>query len=139
MESSEKNWGETNYNNLQTNTPQFDQKTDHAGPLKLAVAIDTGSVSDGHVNLPGTRVIAMGASTFLINKEIGTLQADLFSNALNWLLDQKQALGITPKIPKEFTLILSDPELSTMTLLIMICIPAILLLTGVAVWFKRRK
>ena len=139
METGSRDWGETDMKSIDTKNPEFNAGADHAGPLVLGVAIDGGAVGGGGVSLDGTRVVAVGASDFLINKSIDSTQADFFLNAMNWLVGQTHALGISPKVPKEFNVTLSESQISQITLIIFFGFPAAALAIGVLVWFRRRK
>lgn len=141
IQTADKSWGETRYANLDNENanPAFDPKTDHPGPLNLAVAIDSGAVQGGQVNLQGTKIIAVGCANSFLNKQISTLHADFFINAINWMLDRKESLGITPKVPKEFTLTLTPTQRQSMTLFTLVIVPLFGIVMGIWVWFRRRR
>jgi ABC-type uncharacterized transport system involved in gliding motility auxiliary subunit len=138
MKSEAADWGEVHYQNISTQPPKFDPATDHKGPLTLAVAIDTGSVQGGQVDLGGTRVIAVGAARFLENRMISTLHSDFVMNSVNWLMNQRIALGITPKAPREFVVTLTDDARKTISFIVMILIPLLGICLGALVWWRRR-
>ncbi|MFH1067518.1 MAG: Gldg family protein [bacterium] len=141
IQTTEKAWGETAYADLQkpSAAPKFDKNKDRAGPLPLAVVIDTGAVQGGQVSLQGAKIVAVGASNFLLDSQLGALQADFFLNAMNWMLQKQQALGITAKVPQEFKLTLTEAQRQTLALFILIIIPFCGAASGVFVWWSRRK
>lgn len=128
-------WGERDY---KAETASFDKDRDTPGPLTLAAAIDTGRVKGGEVALPGVKVVAVGAGSFLVNQLIGGAQTDFFLNAFNWLLDKETSLGIAPKTPQEFRVSLDDNQRQKM-LGAILAIPLAGALAGFLVWWRRRK
>jgi ABC-type uncharacterized transport system involved in gliding motility auxiliary subunit len=107
--------------------------------LVVAAAIDSGAVQGGQVNLEGWRAVVVGGSGFLLNGRIGALQADFFLNAMNWMLEKKASLGISPKQPTKFVVSISDAQRRSITLVVLFGIPGLLALLGIMVWLKRRK
>jgi hypothetical protein len=132
-------WGETALAEIDTKGAEYDAKQDHSGPLVVAAAIDSGAVQGGQVNLEGWRAVVVGGSGFLLNGRIGALQADFFLNAMNWMLEKKASLGISPKQPTKFVVSISDAQRRSITLVVLFGIPGLLALLGIMVWLKRRK
>ena len=63
---------------------------------------------------------------------------DFVSGSVNWLLNREQLIGIAPKVPKTLTFSLDDHALSNMRWLILVLMPLVPAIIGVAVWWKRR-
>ncbi|MFZ5807184.1 MAG: GldG family protein [Verrucomicrobiota bacterium] len=139
IQTGEKSWGETQYKNLQADTTNFDSKTDHAGPLTLAVAIDVGAVQGGQVNLQGSKIIAVGSANFLSNRRMDSLQVDFCLNAMNWMLERKESLGITPKASQEFAVTLTLAQKRTLALFVLAIVPLIGVFAGAWIWVRRRR
>lgn len=131
-------WGETTLGNIKEMSPVFDEGADFKGPLALAVLVDEGAVPGSEVSLKGTRAVAVGSSSMMVNKQITTLQADFFLNGMNWLLEQEQALGITAKVPQEFSVEFSPTQKQTLGGLVLL-VPLAGMVVGALVWFRRRK
>lgn len=129
-------WGETN---LTDRKPQYDPNTDIAGPLCLAAVYDGGDIPNEGVSVAGTRFMVVGGSLFLANQNLDGVGVDFFSNSLNWMLKKEIAIGISPKVPQEYALNLSEPQLRTMYGLSMGAIPLVALVMGLFVWYSRRK
>lgn len=128
-------WGEKDY---RSDTASFDEGRDTAGPLTLAAAIDTGRVEGGEVALQGTKIVAIGGGSFLINQLIGGAQLDFFLNAFNWLLGKESSLGIAPKAPQEFRVALDDGQKQKLAGIVLIAIPLAGMVLGVLIWLRRR-
>ena len=57
---------------------------------------------------------------------------------MNWLLSREQLIGIAPKVPKTLTFSLDDNALRNLRWLILVLMPLIPAVVGVAVWWQRR-
>ncbi|MDR1190798.1 MAG: GldG family protein [Verrucomicrobiales bacterium] len=134
MKTGEMFWGETEF---KTPALEFVAARDFAGPLNVAVAIDTASVSGGEVRLRGTKMALLGGGQFLTNQLLGPEQVDFFINLTNWMLEGGKPLGLAPKTPKEFTVALTPRQTTTLTLTLLL-VPAAGLATALLVWWKRR-
>ena len=133
-------WGETD---LLTNDDQafFDPKNDHLGPLHLAVAVEKGGVEDPRVQVETARLVVFGNSEVLTGKAhrlTEGLSSDLVINALNWLLDREEIIGIAPKDKRNTTLSLDESQLQQIGIGVMAIIPSIVALLGLLVWSYRR-
>lgn len=134
--NSEEGWAEMSYSQ---NPPKFDAGIDRPGPIPVAVAIEKGSLP-AEVEIKPTRIVVIGDSTFTGN---GALLAgyspDFFINALNWLLERKDAPAFTPKTPSKVSLKIDRPRLHLAYLLTVLILPALVALAGVGVSIRRRK
>ena len=133
-------WGETD---LLTNDDQafFDPKNDHLGPLHLAVAVEKGGVEDPRVQVETARLVVFGNAEVLTGKAhrlTEGLSSDLVINALNWLLDREEIIGIAPKDKRNTTLSLDESQLQQIGIGVMAIIPSIVALLGLLVWSYRR-
>jgi ABC-type uncharacterized transport system involved in gliding motility auxiliary subunit len=128
-------WGETD---LKTEEANFDENTDTQGPLNLAVAIDTGSVSGGQVKLRGAKIVAVGGAEFMANRALTPPSVDFFVNGMNWLLEREEALGIAPKVPQEFSVKLTDGQ-KTGLFYLLFFFPVAAAVASFLIWLGRRK
>ncbi len=130
-------WGETAYDK---DNMEFTEGKDLQGPLTLAVAVDTGTVGDGNVELGGTRIVVSGSATMFANAPMMQypMSPDFFMNSVSWILRNEKQLGIEPKVPKQYSLGLSPSQFWMLGGVICLLLPASILLGGVAVWLKRR-
>ncbi len=139
LQSAEGFWGETDFTGDETKaTP--DAK-DHSGPLPLALAVEKGGVNDERVKVETSRLVVtgnaemLGAGSYRLSEGISL---DLSVNALNWLLDREEVIGIPPKEKKNVPLTLDDKQLRNISLTVMGIIPAIVALFGLLNWWQRR-
>lgn len=129
-------WGETTPDQ---NPVRFDPNVDHKGPLGVAAAVEKGSAPGAlDTQIKPVRIVVFGDSGFLANSALIGGNADLFQNALNWLLDRKELMAIAPKTISEYRLILDASQLRTLGWLVIGGLPALIAILGIAVWLRRR-
>lgn len=117
----------------------FDDKTDIAGPINIAVALER------KYGKKGQRMVVVGNANFLSNTFIsngGNL--DLGINIVNWLAGDDRLITIQPKPLKDVNVIIpSDPWNRFVAILVFfgfrLVLPILLLVAGIAIWWKRRK
>lgn len=132
-------WGETEYAAAEQDGVYFDPTKDHGAPLVLAASIEQGGVDDARVQVDSSRMVVVGNAQFLNNEALTQANLDFALSALNWLVDREELIGIAPKVPKTFTLNLSQDQISNLALLTMLAIPGAAFLAGVIAWLKRRR
>jgi hypothetical protein len=57
---------------------------------------------------------------------------------VNWLLSREQLIGIAPKVPTTLTFSLDEAAMRNLRWLILVLMPLVPAVTGVAVWWQRR-
>lgn len=116
----------------------FNSKLDRVLP-PVAVSVEKGGLSDERVQVDSSRMIAVGNSSFIFNEAMTTEDLDFFLSGVNWLLDREHMIGITPKAVRNFTLSLSQEQISDLALLTLLVIPGSAALLGLFSWLKRRR
>ncbi|MBT8043166.1 MAG: GldG family protein [Kiritimatiellales bacterium] len=136
--TSDQSWSETQVGD---STARFDENTgDQRGPFSLGVAIERGASQEMlDVQIKPSRMVVFGDSDFVCNGSMVGGNADLFMNALNWLLDREELMAISPKPIEEVKLSLSRKQLNRMFWINVIGIPAVAMVIGLLVWVRRRK
>ncbi len=133
-------WGETDLTGDEAQAT-FDPKKDHMGPLTLALALEKGGVEDDRVKVETSRLVVIGNAEMLGGNAYRLsegLSTDLAVNALNWLLDREELIGIPPKEKKNVALSLDDRQLRTISITVMGFIPGIVAFFGLLSWWQRR-
>lgn len=125
-------WGDSEFNEGDTEAPLFDPKKDRQGPLLLGVLVEKGSSTDPNVKLETSRLVVIGNSDFLTDDGLRAAPTalDLTSNSVNWMLNREILIKIPPKQKNKLTLSLSLEQLNTIRLWTMIYIPLIVALIG---------
>lgn len=138
--------------NVEGNRLNLNDKTDRKGPLSLAVAIvghgskagaekkDEKKEGEAADKGPEFRMIVVGDSDFGNNQLRGFgANSDLFQNMLSWLAKEEDLISIRPKPTDESTLDVTEQRMRVITLASCIFMPFAMLLSGIAVWLRRRR
>jgi hypothetical protein len=139
-------WGELNYTQrgVQAYTPGVDLKglpqMDPPDRLGIAVASERVAVRG---NLPfsvaGGRVVVVGTGDMISNARIANAGSEgLFLGAVNWAIGRDAALNVPPRPIDRFQLALSAGELTRLRYTLMLVLPGIAALLGIAVYWARR-
>lgn len=134
--TSSSGWGERN---LEDSTARFDPDEDVGGPVPLAVAVERGPESESNTGIRPTRLVVFGDADFVSNGALTGGDRDFFMNALNWLLERKDLLAIAPKEYEETRLLMTRRDLANLFWLVVVLIPGMVALVGLAVWWSRRE
>jgi ABC transporter family protein len=110
---------------------QFDPKAETRAPQCLGYAALLKS---------GGRMVCFGSAAVLDDRliESATGNRDLGLNAVDWLAQREQFISIAPRPYDEVRVDLTPPEFSTIFLYVVLGVPALSLLLGVAVFWMRR-
>jgi ABC-type uncharacterized transport system involved in gliding motility auxiliary subunit len=132
LESSPKSWAETNPQKVPSQD-SFETK----GPVPLGIVAHRR----GGAEKNGTegRLVVMGSSSFLqdgIISEGGNL--NLFYNMTQWLLGQEDRISILPKEIDFTRVTLTPAQGQWIQLFVFIIFPALFLVAGGVIWFRRR-
>jgi ABC-type transport system involved in cytochrome c biogenesis permease component len=120
-------------------SPHFDPHVDIPGPVPVAVAIERGPVPGVHVQIRPTRLVVIGDATFASNGGLMGANADLFLNAVNWLLDREDLLALAPKTFEELRLVMDAAQLRRLFALAVLGLPGAMALLGLGILWHRRR
>jgi len=140
IEAADGFWGSTNYNaDVNAGEPfAFDPKKDHVAPLTIAASVEKGGVNDS-IQLESSRMVVVGNADFLNNEVLTQADVDFTMNSLNWLLSREELIGVAPKSQSNFILNLTENDLSRLSLIVLVLIPGVVAVIGLAGWLKRRR
>ena len=140
LEAEKGYFAEKDYNSNDQAKYQADAVKPGGGPVQLAALVEKGGSADARVQVNSARLVVVSNSTFVEDKALTQEQQglDFISGAVNWLLSREQMIGIAPKVPKTLTFTLSDDALRSVRWLILILMPLVPAIIGVAVWWRRR-
>jgi hypothetical protein len=119
---------------------QLDARKGSGGPITIAVAIEKGGSADQRVNVNSSRMAVVSNATFIQDNAVTQDQQalDFISAATNWLLSREQLIGIAPKVPRPLTFSLGEDALRNVRWIILVLMPLVPAVIGVAVWWQRR-
>lgn len=135
LRSLGRSWSETG---PMQGSVSFDEEKDIPGPLTIGMLLtrDQGEGDNKHQQ----RVVVIGDGDFLANSFLGNgANQDLGSRLLNWLSNDDSLIKIPPRAAPDTRL-----EITPMLSLFigagfLLIIPSLLLGSGFAIWWKRRK
>ncbi|MCX6592243.1 MAG: GldG family protein [Acidobacteria bacterium] len=127
--SSKSSFATTNLSAAEIRPSDKDQK----GPLPLAAAgTYAGASGQG-------RFVVAGSSGFAANNILRfNGNKDLFLNMISWLSADEDMISIRPKDPEDRRLSLTRAQMTMVRSVSQFLIPLMVILAGVAVWWKRR-
>ena len=106
--------------------------------MPVAVAIERGPVPGVHVQIRPTRLVVIGDATFAANGGLMGANADLFLNAVNWLLDREDLLALSPKPCDELRLVMHAAQLRNLFLGAVLGLPGFVAAYGGWYLWRRR-
>jgi hypothetical protein len=139
-------WGELDYRSrgVQTYTPGIDIKglpqMDPPNRLGVAVASErVGVRADLPFSVPGGRIVVFGTGDMISNARITNAGAlGMFLGAVNWTVGRDAALNVPSRPIERFQLSLGAGELARMRYALMLVLPGVAALLGMAVYWARR-
>jgi ABC-type uncharacterized transport system involved in gliding motility auxiliary subunit len=135
VETSSDGWGETSLANLEEQIKKDPQ--DAPGPVSLVVAV--GPAENEKAPSKKGRLVVIGNSRFASNGALGNAgNANFFLNAVHWLTGSEKQIGIAPKTPEQASLSLTQSQVRRIGLFSIIGLPAMAVILGVWVWYRRR-
>lgn len=127
---TEEQASETTFSSLEENTT--------TPPLTIAAMADFGALHDDRMAVSAARMIVVGNSDFIHDKNINSLNLDFFSSALNGLIDRIALTGNTAKMKDYFTLNLHEEEMQQIIFWSMVVIPLLGAFIGLTIFWRRR-
>lgn len=131
-------WAETDLDGVfQHQTARLDQK-DRKGPISLAVAV-TANLKDMGANQDGTaRLVVFGDAVFANNQYIGQyFNRDLLLNSVSWLIGEEGLISVRPRSLRASRVQFTAEQGTLIFYLSVLVLPELLLIAGLAVWWKR--
>ena len=136
IETTADGWGETSLSKLETEGVVKDDK-DTKGPVTIAAAV--APADEKKAGDKPARLVVVGNSRFVANGALANAgNANLFLNAVHWLVGQEKLVGIAPKTPEQASLALTQAQVRRIGLFAILGMPAFAIALGVWVWYRRR-
>jgi ABC-type uncharacterized transport system involved in gliding motility auxiliary subunit len=128
-------WGETDVNAMLESNAFEAGADDNPGPLTVALAAEDPTRR--------TRLIVVGDATLAddqLTSDVRLVNASFLLNAVNWGARDENLINVTPRTPTQRFLSVQD-AISTNILLLgtIVCLPGLVVLAGLGVWFARRR
>ena len=115
------------------------EQGDRAGPISVAVAVSADLEELGR-GLGESRLVVFGSARLANNQNLGQVyNRDLFLNAIGWLANQEDLVSIRSKSIRASRVRFTQGEATTIFYLSVLVFPEIILLVGLAVWWRRSR
>ncbi len=136
--TSPTSWAETDLEALfKSQQAALTEGTDKSGPVAIATAA-TADLKEMGRGEGEARLVVFGTAAFADNKYLNTLfNRDLFLNALGWLAGQEDLVSIRPRSVRASRVSFSQDEASAIFYLSVLVVPELLMVLGLAVWWRR--
>jgi ABC-type uncharacterized transport system involved in gliding motility auxiliary subunit len=149
VETSGDGWGESDLGMLLRGDPVvFDDGDDTAGPVAVAVAVDSPAepppddADDETASPPDDdsfRLVVFGDSDFMTDANIDNAGNEILAlNAFNWLAARDHALGIPPRDVEKLGFFIGQQQLRIILAVVLLIMPGAAIAAGVMVWRRRR-
>ncbi len=139
VKTSPSSWAETDVDGIFDRQEAALDEPDQKGPVSIAAAVDIDLSKVGVPDGGEARMVVFGSSEFADNQHLdGTyFNRDLFLNAAGWLVGQSDLLSIRSRTLRASRVNFSQDEGTIIFYLSVLVIPEILLVAGLAVWWRR--
>ncbi|OFV90176.1 MAG: hypothetical protein A3J75_00455 [Acidobacteria bacterium RBG_16_68_9] len=138
VKTSPSSWAETDLAGLfERHEARLDE--DQKGPISIAAAVEAQLKEMGEEKDGVARLAVFGSAQFADNRNLeGTFyNRDLFLNAVGWLVGQADLLSIRPRTLRASRVSFSQEEGTIIFYLSVLLVPELLLIAGLAVWWRR--
>ncbi len=148
--TSASSWAETDLDRFFAKSEVARSDDDLTGPVSIAVALTVETKGPGKEKDKATkdadaaekkeaRVVVFGDAAFIDNEYIPKMyNADLFLNTINWLAEEEALISIRPKTTRGSRVLMTPEETRDIFYMSVLILPEILLLFGLAIWWRRR-
>ena len=132
-------WAETDLEEVfQQQTVRLDDH-DRKGPISLATAVTADLKDMGEETEDSARMVVFGNAGFANNQFIGQyFNRDLLLNTISWLVGEEELISIRPRTIRASRVQLTADQGTTVFYLSVLILPEILLIAGLATWWRRR-
>lgn len=128
--TGEYSWSETDFELFNEGVAQREE-SDKGGPLGVAAVVE---------NSVKGRIAVFGSADFVSNIFLEfSGNRDFFLNTLNWVSGDENLISIRPKAVNTGNLTITTKQVNLIFLFTVVIIPAVILSSGLVIWWKRRR
>ena len=141
VKTSASSWAETDLERFFSKSEVARSEEDLGGPVSLAVAltVEAKETAEDADDKKEARLVVFGDAAFIDNEYIHKMyNADLFLNTINWLAEEEALISIRPKTTRGSRVLMTPKETRDIFYMSVLILPEILLLFGLAIWWRRR-
>ena len=136
--SSETSWAETDVDRVFDKGEAELEDSDIRGPVPIGAAGEASVAAIGGEAGKKFKVAIFGDTSFLTNQYLRQLYNDaLGQSVVGWLAGQEELITIAPRVVRASRAFLGENEARTVFYLSVLVLPELILLAGIAVWWRR--
>lgn len=138
--AQEEFWGEMDYVTDEKHGVRYDEGRDIGQPVYISIAAARGGVNDERVEVESSKMVVVGSCEFAWDSTLSkqNQSLDFLLSSANWLLDRSKLTGGVPKNLQQFTLNLTNQQISMLSLYTLVVMPGVVALFGIVAWLRRR-
>ena len=118
------------------------QPGDASGPFTMMETVERAVPAGGAGTSSKTRIVIVGTQSFAENGTLPPNNSDanleLALGSFQWLAGQDSLIAVPPKADRALPLALTQQDQSTIIFITAVLMPGLIVLAGVAVWWRRR-
>ncbi|MGH7789947.1 MAG: GldG family protein [Candidatus Binatia bacterium] len=139
VKTSPSSWAETDLTALFQQQVALVDPSDRRGPVSIAATVVADLQAMGVPDGKEARLAVFGSLEFADNQHLeGTyFNRDLFLNTVGWLVGQSDLVSIRPRTMRASRVNFSQSEGTIIFYLSVLIVPELLLIIGLAVWWRR--
>ncbi len=135
--TSPSSWAESDLETLFDQSQAALEEADRPGPISVGVAV-TARLSELGPGEGQARLVVYGTAALADNQHMQMLfNRDLVLNSFGWLGGQEELVSIRPRTLRSSRVQFSRDEATTIFYLSVLVLPELLLVIGLAVWWRR--
>lgn len=148
VKTSASSWAEGSVEDVFTKGTATTDDSDRKGPISVAVAVeaklgDLGiqpATVEGRKAAEQARLVVIGTPLFAGNQQVAQmrLNADLFLNAVGWLVGQEELVSIRSRGVRASRAELTPTQSLQVFYLSVLIVPQLLIALGIGVWWRRK-
>ena len=139
VRTSPSSWAETDVIGVLDEQRATLDESDRRGPVPVVVVVEADLTEMGATDGGDARLAVFGSTEFANNQHLdgSFFNRDLFLNTVAWLLGESDLLSIRPRAFRASRVNLSQAEGTIIFFLSVLVVPELLLIAGLAVWWRR--
>ncbi|MDD5200661.1 MAG: GldG family protein [Terrimicrobiaceae bacterium] len=141
IQAAEDYWGESHYIDTGKLGGQFDSE-DTGQPVIVAASAEKGGSRDDRTDVATSRMVVVGNSTFVEDNALVDVSSlgnlDFMTSVVNRMIERTKLSGVAPRVAANFTLSLTEAQLSGIALYTLVLIPGCAALLGIIMGIRRR-
>ena len=139
VQTSATAWGERSYR-LRSARPRYNPDVDIAPPLDVATASERVTARGNlPFSVPGGRLLVVGSADWIANASIANIgNLSFLLASVNWATDRDTELKVPARPVQYYQFSLTQTQLTHLRLYLILLIPGVLAIIGLAVYWTRR-